>query len=269
MDRYILASNSPRRRELLRLVISDYEVIPSEGEEIISSTEPDKVVEELSLQKAMDVAGKVRPCEGDRIIVIGADTVVAVDREILGKPEDRTDAGRMIAMIQGREHHVYTGVTVCVVDGTFGDGFLGDGTAAAGGDGVPEKNAVDGTSGDGFLGDGTAAAGSDGVPEKNAVDGTSADGTAGDGTAAADWDGAREKIRHFSFSEETVVDVFPMNRGEIEGYISLEEPYDKAGAYGIQGAFSIFIRGIRGDYNNVVGLPAARLYHELARRDLL
>lgn len=215
MDRYILASNSPRRRELLRLVISDYEVIPSEGEEIISSTEPDKVVEELSLQKAMDVAGKVRPCEGDRIIVIGADTVVAVDREILGKPEDRTDAGRMIAMIQGREHHVYTGVTVCVVDGT------------------------------------------------------SADGTAGDGTAAADWDGAREKIRHFSFSEETVVDVFPMNRGEIEGYISLEEPYDKAGAYGIQGVFSIFIRGIRGDYNNVVGLPAARLYHELARRDLL
>ena len=215
MDRYILASNSPRRRELLRLVISDYEVIPSEGEEIISSTKPDKVVEELSLQKAMDVAGKVRPCQGDRIIVIGADTVVAVDREILGKPEDRTDAGRMIAMIQGREHHVYTGVTVCVVDGT------------------------------------------------------SADGTAGDGTAAADWDGAREKIRHFSFSEETVVDVFPMNRGEIEGYISLEEPYDKAGAYGIQGAFSIFIRGIRGDYNNVVGLPAARLYHELARRDLL
>ena len=58
-------------------------------------------------------------------------------------------------------------------------------------------------------------------------------------------------IRYFSFSEETAVDVFPMNRGEIEGYISLKEPYDKAGAYGIQGAFSIFIRGIRGDYNNV------------------
>ena len=62
MDRYILASNSPRRRELLRLVISDYEVIPSEGEEIISSTKPDKVVEELSLQKAMDVAGKALVC---------------------------------------------------------------------------------------------------------------------------------------------------------------------------------------------------------------
>lgn len=211
MNRYILASNSPRRRELLRLVISDYEVIPSEGEEIISSTEPDKVVEELSLQKAMDVAGKVRPCQGDRIVVIGADTVVAVDQQILGKPEDRMDAGRMITMIQGREHHVYTGVTVCVVDGS--------------------------------------------------------DRT--DGPAGAVGAGGSEKIRHFTFSEETVVDVFPMNRGEIEGYISLEEPYDKAGAYGIQGAFSIFIRGIRGDYNNVVGLPAARLYHELARRNLL
>jgi septum formation protein len=76
-------------------------------------------------------------------------------------------------------------------------------------------------------------------------------------------------IHWFSFSEETAVDVFPMNRGEIEGYISLKEPYDKAGAYGIQGAFSIFIRGISGDYNNVVGLPAARLYHEMAKRGLL
>ena len=60
-----------------------------------------------------------------------------------------------------------------------------------------------------------------------------------------------------------------MNLGEIEGYISLKEPYDKAGAYGIQGSFSIFIRGIRGDYNNVVGLPVARLYHELAAHGLL
>ena len=196
MDRYILASQSPRRRELLLLVLNEYEVIPAQGEEIVRSTDPAEVVQELSLQKAMEVAKRVQPCDGDRMIVIGADTVVAVDGEILGKPEDRADASRMIGMLQGREHHVYTGVTVCCV----------------------EK--------------------------------------------------ARE-IRHFSFSEETAVDVFPMNRGEIEGYISLKEPYDKAGAYGIQGAFSIFIRGIRGDYNNVVGLPAARLYHELAEHDLL
>ena len=203
MDRYILASQSPRRRELLHLVIKDYEVIPSEGEEVVSSTDPDQVVQELSMQKALEVAKKVMPCEGDRIIVIGADTVVAVDREILGKPQDRADAARMIGMIQGREHHVYTGVTVCTVEGN------------------------------------------------------------------SRADGGRPELQYFSFSEETAVDVFPMNRGEIEGYVSLEEPYDKAGAYGIQGAFSIFIRGIRGDYNNVVGLPAARLYHELAARGLV
>lgn len=196
MDRYILASQSPRRRELLHLVLNEYEVIPAQGEEVVHSTDPAEVVQELSLQKAMEVAKKVQPCEGDRIIVIGADTVVAVDGEILGKPADHADAARMIGMIQGREHHVYTGVTVCSVE-------------------------------------------------------------------------KASEIRCFSFSEETAVDVFPMNRGEIEGYVSLREPYDKAGAYGIQGAFSVFIRGVRGDYNNVVGLPVARLYHELAAHDLL
>lgn len=219
MDRYILASQSPRRRELLHLVINDYEVIPANGEEVVSSADPDEVVKELSRQKAMEVAKRVRPCEGDRIIVIGADTVVAVDGKILGKPADRADAARMIGMIQGREHHVYTGVTVCTVEGTSAKSI---------------KNSKS----------------MKGVP------------------AAEEWKDAFE-LTHFSFSEETAVDVFPMNRGEIEGYVSLEEPYDKAGAYGIQGAFSIFIRGIRGDYNNVVGLPAARLYHELSGRGLL
>lgn len=207
MDRYILASQSPRRRELLHLVLNDYEVIPAQGEEVVTSSDPAEVVKELSLQKAMEVAQKVRPCQGDRIVVIGADTVVAVDGKILGKPEDRADAARMIGMLQGREHHVYTGVTVCWT--------------------------------------------------QDPADETENPGRGETG------------IRHFSFSEETAVDVFPMNRGEIEAYISLKEPYDKAGAYGIQGAFSVFIRGIRGDYNNVVGLPAARLYHEMGRRGLL
>ena len=207
MDRYILASQSPRRRERLHLVLNDYEVIPAQGEEVVTSSDPAEAVKELSLQKAMEVAQKVRPCQGDRIVVIGADTVVAVDGKILGKPEDRADAARMIGMLQGREHHVYTGVTVCWT--------------------------------------------------QDPADETENPGRGETG------------IRHFSFSEETAVDVFPMNRGEIEAYISLKEPYDKAGAYGIQGAFSVFIRGIRGDYNNVVGLPAARLYHEMGRRGLL
>ena len=210
MDRYILASQSPRRRELLHLVLNEYEVIPAKGEEVVRSTDPAEVVQELSFQKAMEVAKKLRPCQGDRMIVIGADTVVAVDGEILGKPHDRADAARMIGMLQGREHHVFTGVTVCWT-------------------GTEEEN--------------------ENIDDESR--------------------GQESGILHFSFSEETAVDVFPMNRGEIEGYISLKEPYDKAGAYGIQGAFSIFIRGIHGDYNNVVGLPAARLYHEMAKRGLL
>ena len=221
MDRYILASQSPRRRELLGAVIRDYEVIPSEGEEIVSSEDPAEVVRELSRQKAVEVASRVSVCEGDRVIVIGADTVVAVDGKILGKPADKADAARMIGLLQGREHHVFTGVTVC---------WKGSGA-----------------------GDVVSASPSD----------TSLN------SAADTFEGTGEELRNFSFIEETAVDVFPMNRGEIEGYVSLREPYDKAGAYGIQGAFCVFIRGIRGDYNNVVGLPVARLYHEMAAHGLL
>lgn len=228
MDRYILASQSPRRKELLHLVLNEYEVIPAQEEELVHSTDPAEVVQELSLQKAAEVAGSVHPCEGDRIIVIGADTVVAVDGEILGKPADRADAARMIGLIQGREHHVYTGVTVCSVERI--DTAENSNSERYG----TEKN------------------------EKDPQTGTSFIQTKGP-----------FEIRCFSFSEETAVDVFPMNLGEIKGYISLKEPYDKAGAYGIQGSFSIFIRGIRGDYNNVVGLPVARLYHELAAHGLL
>ncbi|MBQ2641310.1 MAG: Maf family protein [Lachnospiraceae bacterium] len=228
MDRYVLASQSPRRRELLHLVLNDYEVIPAKGEEVVRSTDPAEVVQELSFQKAMEVAKRLTPCQGDRMIVIGADTVVAVDGEILGKPHDRADAARMIGMLQGREHHVFTGVTICWTSGEEeGEEF----------DGEPGGRAFEMAS--------------------------------GSGAEAAETGTAETGIRFFSFSEETAVDVFPMNRGEIEGYISLREPYDKAGAYGIQGAFSIFIRGIRGDYNNVVGLPAARLYHEMVKRGLL
>ena len=228
MDRYILASQSPRRRELLHLVLNEYEVIPARGEEVVHGTDPAEVVQELSFQKAMEVAKKVTPCAGDRMIVIGADTVVAVDGKILGKPHDRADAARMIGMLQGREHHVFTGVTVC---------WLGDEEES-------QERCAEPVRQEALISSGSGA-----EDKETGIQGS--------------------LIRHFSFSEETAVDVFPMNRGEIEGYISLPEPYDKAGAYGIQGAFSIFIRGIRGDYNNVVGLPAARLYHEMAKRGLL
>lgn len=111
----ILASASPRRLELLGQVGIVPVVEPSQVEEVITSTAPEEVVMELSRQKALDVAGKHA---GEAAVVIGADTVVAVDGTILGKPRDREDAIRMIGMLQGRSHQVYTGVTVVFGDGT-------------------------------------------------------------------------------------------------------------------------------------------------------
>ena len=198
-----------------------FTVIPSQAEEVITSTHPAKVVEELSLQKAQEVAERVlkgterldetaASADGtagapasdgadlndriavinESIVVIGADTVVAADHRILGKPRDHESAREMITTLQGNVHQVYTGVTLIVI------------------------------------------------------------GPAGD-------------VRSRTFHECTDVDVYPMTDEEVEAYISTPEPYDKAGAYGIQGSFGIYIRGIHGCYYNVVGLPIARLVHEL------
>ena len=198
MAQIVLASASPRRSELLRQAGMDFIVIPSKGEEIITSTHPAEVVEELSLQKAQEVAERIlsgrEELTKDFGVVIGADTVVAADHKILGKPADREDAREMILMLQGNIHQVYTGVTLIVRD---------------------EK---------------------------------------GD-------------IHTRTFNECTDVDVCEMSDEEVEEYISTKEPYDNAGAYGIQGSFGIYIRGIRGCYYNVVGLPISRLCHEL--KDML
>ena len=105
----ILASGSPRRLDLLRQVGIEPEVEPSHVEEVITRTVPDQVVMELSRQKAEDIAALHT---GEDAIVIGADTVVAYDGKILGKPKDKEDAVRMIRMLQGHIHQVYTGVTL-------------------------------------------------------------------------------------------------------------------------------------------------------------
>lgn len=187
--RIILASASPRRRELLRQIDWDFEVCVSQVEESITKTLPAEVVEELSWQKAQAVFAQV--CEdGNAVLVIGADTVVACDGEILGKPADREDAVRMLRMLQGRSHQVYTGVTVCC--------RLADG-----------------------------------------------------------------QVVTQTFHEETEVNFYPMTEVEIEEYVYRFEWVDKAGAYGIQGACARYISGIKGDYNNVVGLPVGRLYQEV------
>ncbi len=178
----ILASQSPRRRELLELLGLPFEVKVSDTEEIMTSTDPGEVTKELSCQKAEAAAETIE--EG---VVIGADTVVSLEGKILGKPENREEARKMIHEIQGKSHNVYTGVTVI------------------------EKRA------------------------------------------------GKECSRNI-FSEKTTVKVASMSEEEIEAYISLPEPYDKAGGYGIQGSFAKYVEGMEGDYFNVVGLPVHRLY---------
>ena len=214
----ILASASPRRRELLSQIGLDFEVVVSETEEKITSTEPAKVVEELSAQKAEAVWEKLcstaasqgsvtnaeRLDEGSEVfeseqtsgettmtdtLVLGADTVVACDGKILGKPADTEAAAAMLTMLQGRGHEVYTGVTI-----------------------LYEQN------------------------------------------------GERKTL---TFHEKTIVHFYPMTDAQIREYVATGDPMDKAGSYGIQGFCARYIRGIEGDYNNVVGLPVGRVYQEL------
>ncbi len=109
--RIVLASASPRRKELLALICPDYEVIPSEFDESLMPDDlsPSEHVTKSASEKAREVAARV-----GEALVIGSDTVVAVDEHILGKPKDDADAARMLGMLSGRAHQVYTGV--CVID---------------------------------------------------------------------------------------------------------------------------------------------------------
>ena len=185
MKNIILASASPRRRELLDMVGIPFSVCPSQGEEQIRGSSPKEVVEELSEQKAREVFLKT----SGEVLVIGADTVVAAEGNILGKPKNRKEAIQMLKKLQGASHEVYTGVTML----------------------------------------------------------------------SRDENGEQQKTFHVM----TAVEFYPMSEEEIESYVDTGEPMDKAGAYGIQGKAGIFVKEIRGDYNNVVGLPMARLYQEL------
>ncbi len=111
--RLILASASPRRKELLTQIGAEFEIIPAVGEEVIVSAKPKQAVLDLSRQKAEEVARKFYQ-EAGNIVILAADTIVAFDGEILGKPKDPEDAKRMLGMLSGREHSVFTGVTMVV-----------------------------------------------------------------------------------------------------------------------------------------------------------
>ncbi len=111
MRNIILASSSPRRKDLLKQIKLPFEIIPSEIEEDISKLigNPSEKAEQLAYQKASDVAKKVQ-----KGIVLGADTIVVIDDDILGKPKDSEDAYNMLKKLSGKEHEVITGI--CLID---------------------------------------------------------------------------------------------------------------------------------------------------------
>ena len=121
----ILASASSRRRELLAQIDVEFEVRVSDKEEIYHSCKPEEIVKELALMKAENVAADLAEetraagaenSELRNIIVIGADTVVVLDGQILGKPKDEEDAADMLSRLQGRAHEVYTGTAILDYD---------------------------------------------------------------------------------------------------------------------------------------------------------
>ena len=177
MSKIVLASQSPRRKEIMETAGFEFEIIVSNAEEKIEENlSPEEVAKSLSLQKAQAVAS-----DNPEKIVIGADTIVVLDNEILGKPKDRNDAYKMLKKLSGKSHKVYTGIAVI----------------------------------------------------------------------------CGEKI--VSEAVSTEVEFFELSDEEIIKYIETNEPMDKAGSYGIQGRGCLLVKGIRGDYFNVVGLPIATL----------
>lgn len=177
MKNVILASASPRRKELFSIIENDFDIIPSKVEEIV----PDGVsaleqAEYLATLKACDISKRY-----PNSLVIGADTCVVAEGKVLGKPKDKADADFMLRLLSGKIHRVVTGCAICYKEKTI------------------------------------------------------------------------------SFSNVTDVEFYPLTDSEIEEYTNTSEPYDKAGAYGIQGKAGLFVKGIKGDYFNVVGLPVSQL----------
>ena len=121
MEKIILASASPRRREILNAVGIDFEVVKSDADESVVSKEldPSMYVQELALLKATDAAGKLKAKNKKDMLIISADTVVVSDGKILGKPVDEEDAERILESLSGKTHTVITGICVTRLNDAF------------------------------------------------------------------------------------------------------------------------------------------------------
>lgn len=187
MAKFILASKSPRRKEILEGLGLKFQIITADTDESCNKSDPYEYTSELALRKGVAVFEKIKNEISDDTIIIASDTVVSAGGEILGKPTDKTDAERMINLLSGKKHNVISGIALV------------------------SKN-----------------------------------------------------IR-VSDSEGTGVIFDEVNEGDLAIYVNTPEPYDKAGAYAIQGFASMWINGIEGDYFNVVGLPVKKLHDMLLK----
>jgi septum formation protein len=184
-EKLILASASPRRAEMLRLMGLDFATVPSRIDETFRRGEtPREHVLRLAESKALDVA-RSHPAAW----VLGADTIVVIAGEVLGKPRSLAEANGMLDKLSGQEHEVFTGFSIVRLE-----------------TGVRLREVV-----------------------------------------------------------ESSVLFCPIAQDERDWYTASEEPYDKAGAYAIQGMGACFIREIRGSYTNVVGLPLCEVVDALKR----
>lgn len=208
----VLASGSQRRRELLTMCGYDYEIIVSNADETIDESDPESFVRALSLRKAKEVFDRLFAAGRRDFAVIGSDTVVAFQKEgetkpvIIGKPKDAKDAVRILSMLSGKTHRVFTGVSV-IAD----------------------------------------------IP---------------DGNAAAQCS-IRKKAEIQTECSITEVTFETLSPDEIADYVNSGDPLDKAGSYGIQGPFGMFVREIRGNYFNVIGMPIPVLYKMLKKIGIL
>ena len=208
----VLASGSQRRRELLTMCGYDYEIIVSNADETIDENDPESFVRALSFRKAKDVFDRLFAAGRRDFAVIGSDTVVAFQKEgetkpvIIGKPKDAKDAVRILSMLSGKTHRVFTGVSV-IAD-------------------IPDENAAAQCS----------------IQEKAEIQ------------------------TECSITEVTFETLSP---DEITDYVNSGDPLDKAGSYGIQGPFGMFVREIRGNYFTVIGMPIPVLYKMLKKIGIL
>ena len=227
LPRLVLASASPRRAALLSQFGLTFEICPSDVEEPLLSGTAAEVTQKLALLKAETVARQYT--DG---IIIGADTLVSLDGELLGKPTDGADAREMLMQLSGTCHEVVTGVALIVAD-------------SSGRCGLQEARLQSAPTGH-------APARQENEPEPARQENEPSRCGLQPPTVA----------REIVWTETTNVYFRELRIAEIADYIASGEASDKAGAYGIQGRGAAFVKRIEGCYFNVVGLPLASLVEQ-------